>query len=116
MEQRLHLWLQPCLDHLLRNAIGHSRNAQLSFATVFLWYLHRPDRWRKVAARRHPIPDLVKVLLQLLFKIFDRLIIDPGCSLILLHPLVRFPNLLLRKGVQEMLCSKLQQQPALWKV
>src|SRR5229473_1895144 len=96
MEQRLYFRLQSCLDHLLRNAIGHRRNAQLSFATVFLWYLHRPDRWRKVAARRHPIPDLVKILLQPLFKIFDRLIVDPCSSFILLHPLVRFPNLLLR--------------------
>jgi hypothetical protein len=96
MEQRLHFRLQSCLDHLLRNAVGHSRNAQLSLAPVFLWYLHRPNRWRKVAARRHPIPDLVKILLQPLFKIFDRLLIDPCCSFILVHPLVRFPNLLLR--------------------
>src|ERR1035438_4927610 len=96
MEQRLYFRLQSCLDHLLRNAIGHSRNAQLSFATVFLWYLHRPDRWRKVAARRHPIPDLVKILLQPLFKIFNRLIIDPCGSFVLFHPLVRFPDLFLR--------------------
>jgi hypothetical protein len=51
MEQRFHFRLQSCLDHLLRNAVGYCGNTQFSFATVFLWYLHRPDRWRKVAAR-----------------------------------------------------------------
>ncbi len=51
MEQRFHLRFQSCLDHLLRNSIGHCGNAQFSFPTVFLWYLHRPHRWWKVAAR-----------------------------------------------------------------
>jgi hypothetical protein len=64
--------------------------------------LHRPDRWRKVAARRHPIPDLVKILLQLLLKIFDRLLIDPCCSLICFHLFARFPDLLL--GNTKQLC------------
>src|SRR5260370_36299403 len=102
MEQRFHFRLQSCLDYLLRNAVGHSRNAQLSFPTVFLWYLHRPDRWREVAARCHTIPDLVKILLQPLLKIFDRLLIDPCCSFICFYPLVRFPNLLL--GNTKRLC------------
>ena len=28
MEQRFHFRLQSCLDHLLRNAVGHSRDSQ----------------------------------------------------------------------------------------
>ena len=51
MEQRLYFQFQSRLDHLLRNAIGYCGNTQFSFPTVFLRYLHRPHRWRKVTAR-----------------------------------------------------------------
>ncbi len=51
MEQRFHFRLQSCLHNLLRNAIGYRGDAQFSFSTVFLRYLHRPYRWWKVAAR-----------------------------------------------------------------
>src|ERR1043165_2921352 len=94
MEQRFHRWLQSCLYHLLCDSIRHCGNAQLSFPTVFLRYLYRPHRWWKVAARRHPIPDLVQVVFQVPLKIFDRLFIDPCCSFIRFHPFVRFPDLL----------------------
>ena len=48
----------------LRDPIRHGRYAQLPFPTVCFRYLHRPHRRRKVTARRHPIPDLVQVPLQ----------------------------------------------------
>src|SRR5215471_10646396 len=51
MKRRLYFRLQSCLDYLLRNAIGYCGNTQFSFTTVFLCYLHRPHRWRKVTAR-----------------------------------------------------------------
>jgi hypothetical protein len=92
----VNLRFQPRLHNLLCDSIRHSRNSKTSFSATLFRYFHCPDwRW-KVAARRHPIPDLVKILLQSLFKILDRLSIDACRSLVRLHSLVRFPDLLLR--------------------
>jgi len=92
----INLRFQPRLYNLLRDSIRHSRNAKTSFSATLLRYFHCPDwRW-KVAARRHSIPDPVKILLQSLFKILDRLSIDACRSLVRLHFLIRFPDLLLR--------------------
>ena len=96
------LRFQPCLHNLLCDSIRHSRNAQTSFPATLFRYLHCPDwRW-KVAARRHSIPDSEKILLQSLFKILDRLSIDACRSLVRLHSLIRFPDLLL--GNTKWLC------------
>src|SRR6516225_3381689 len=57
-------------------------------------------KWKRAAP--HAIPNLVKILLQFLFKILDRLFIDSCCSFILLDPLIRFPDVLLRNT--ERLC------------
>jgi hypothetical protein len=93
MEMWINLRFEPCLHNLLGDSIRHGRNAQTSFPATLLRYLHCLDwRW-KVAARRHAIPDPVKILLQPLFKIFDRLSVDACRSLIRLHSLIRFPDL-----------------------
>ena len=47
-----------------------------------LRYLHRHDRRRKVGPRRHPVPDLVIVVLQIRLEVLDRLTIHPGGTLV----------------------------------
>jgi len=51
-----------------------------------------PHRRRKVGPRRHPIPDLVQVVLQIGFELFDRLPVHPGGTLVRLNALVRLPH------------------------
>ena len=64
MEPRFHLRLQDHLDDRLRHAVGDRRNAERSRAAVVLRYLDEPHGRRMIRARRHPIPDLVQVTLQ----------------------------------------------------
>ena len=47
----------------------------------------RSHRRRKVAARRHPIPELVEVVLQILLELRNRLLVHAGRSLVRLDPL-----------------------------
>jgi len=49
--------------------------------------------WRKVASRRHPIPDPVEVLTQISVEVFDRLPVNSSRPSVGLHLLVRFPHL-----------------------
>src|ERR1039457_6644688 len=58
-------------------------------ALVDLHSLH--GRW-KVAAGRHPIPELVEIVFQIPVKFLDRLIVNTGCSPVRLYPFIRFPN------------------------
>src|SRR6266511_6009158 len=59
--------------------------------------LHRLNRRRKVGPRRHPIPDLVQVALQILFlERLQRLPVHPGRALIPFHLSPGVPHLHLR--------------------
>ena len=102
MEGRFHQRLQVQFGHRLSNPVGHSRNAQSPLASVFLRYRHRADWWRKVRSRRHAIPNLVEVVLQLLLEHLNGFGIDSCCSLIRFDPFVRLPHDLL--GNTERLC------------
>src|ERR1035437_6515616 len=102
MEQRVHRRLQSRLHHLLCDPIRHGRYAQFPCPTVCFRYFHRPHRRWKVAARRHPIPDLVQVPFQVPFKVRNRLLIDPCRSLVRFYSFVRLPDLPL--GNTERLC------------
>ena len=44
--------------------------------SALLRYRYRLYRWRKVRSRRHPIPELVEIIFQILLKLLDRLLID----------------------------------------
>ena len=78
---------------LRRCAVGDDRgNAQASLASVLLRYPNRPDRRREVRARRHPIPNLIEIVLQVLLEHLDRLSIDASCSVVRLDPSVGLPN------------------------
>ncbi len=58
----------------------------------FLGNLDEFDRRRKVAARRHSIPELEEIVLQVLLEICQRLTIHSGRASIRFHSFVRFPN------------------------
>ena len=60
--------------HGLSHPVGDSGNAEHSAAaTVWLRDLHRAHRGRKVGARRHPVPDLVQVPLEIPLEVLDTL-------------------------------------------
>src|SRR5664280_3080023 len=54
-----------------------------------LRYFYRPHRWREVAPRRHPVPDLVQIVLQIGFEVLDGTPVHPRCTLIVLDLLPR---------------------------
>ena len=72
---RVHQRLQDHLHDRLRHAVGDRRNAEGARAAVVLRYLDEPHRRREVGARRHPIPDLVEVVLQVRLERRQRLAI-----------------------------------------
>src|SRR5882672_6011986 len=111
MELRFHQRLQHHLHHGLCDAIADSWNAKRALAAVILRYLHEPHRRRKIRTRRHPIPDLIKVVLQVLLECRQRLAIHTGNTSVCLHPLVRFPNELLRNYIR--LCFRHEFLPLL---
>ena len=76
-----------------------------------LRYLDEPHGRRKVRARRHPIPDLVEVALQVLLECRQRLAIHARSTSVRLHPLVRFPDELLRNLIR--LCLRHRLLPLL---
>ncbi len=102
VKEWLDLWFKLCLYHRLGDPIRNRRNPQLSFPSTSLRYLHRADRRWKVTARRHPIPQLVEVVFQVLLKLRNRLFVDSCCSLIRFDPLIRVPDFLL--GNRERFC------------
>src|SRR5258706_5667632 len=84
MEDRFDLRLQPAGHHGLRDSVRDGGHAEDPRAAVCLRYFHRPHRWREVAPRRHPIPDLVKVVLQILLEVLDGTPSTPGAPLLAL--------------------------------
>src|ERR1035437_8903647 len=97
MENRFHTRQQLQRKHRLSDSVGHSRNPEDPGApTVRLWYLHGPHRGWKVGPRGHPVPDPVKIVLQICFECLDGLPIHPSGTLICLDALVRLPHQPLR--------------------
>jgi hypothetical protein len=112
MELRIHQWLEHHRDHGLCDAIGHGRNAQWACAAALLLNLDQPHGRRKVRTRRHPIPDPVQVVLQVLLEGRQRFAIHPRGSPVRLDPSVRVPDELLRNRVR--LCLRHRLLP--WRV
>jgi len=65
MEMRLDLRLQIHLADHLRNSVRHGGNPERSgsLAFPFLGNLDPLNGWREVTPRRHPIPELVQIVL-----------------------------------------------------
>jgi hypothetical protein len=82
--------------HCLRHPVAYGGHAQHSRAPRGLRYLHRPHRRREVRARGHPVPDLVKVVLQVLLKRLDGHAVRPGRTAVRLHLPPGLPHQLLR--------------------
>src|SRR4029450_4755890 len=55
-------------------------------------YLHRPDRPRKITARRHAVPQFKEVVLQPDLELLDRHTVPPRRSALTLHLQPRSPN------------------------
>jgi hypothetical protein len=62
VEQRLHEGFQEPFDHHLGDPIGDRGYPQRPRLAIALGYVDPANRRRKVAAGRHPIPDLVEVV------------------------------------------------------
>jgi len=69
MEERLHQWLQIHFDYHLCHSIPYRRNSQRPLASITLWYLHHPHGGWKITPRRHPIPEFIEVVLEILLKL-----------------------------------------------
>ena len=110
MEPRLHQRLQDHLDDRLRHAVGNGRNAERPRAAVVLRYLDEPHGRRMIRARRHPIPDLVQVTLQVLLEPRQGHPIHARSTAVRLHPLVRLPDELLGNVIR--LCLRHRLLPS----
>jgi hypothetical protein len=94
MEDRLDLALQPAGHHRLGDPVRDGRHAKNPDPlTMRLRYPYRLDRGREVAARGHPVPDLVQVALQIRLELPQRHLIHPWCAFVRLDLLVRLPDL-----------------------
>src|SRR5664280_1830833 len=91
MEHSLHIRFQHEHRHRLRNPIDHIRDTEDPGPT-FLGYLHRSDRTREIATRRHAVPQFVETVLQPLLELFDRHAVGPGRSAVPLHLQPRIPH------------------------
>ena len=93
MEQPLHPRLQHHRHRRLRHPICDRRHAEDPLSPpARLRYRHRPHRRREVAARGHPVPDLVQVVPQILLELLNRAAIHARRALVDLDPLERVPH------------------------
>src|SRR5665811_1814916 len=91
MEHSLHIRFQHEHRRRLRDPIDHIRDTEDPGPT-FLGYLHRSDRSREIATRRHSVPQFVETVLHPLLELFDRHAVGPGRSAVLLHLQPRIPH------------------------
>jgi hypothetical protein len=69
----LHLRLEIDFRHHLRHTITYGGDSQQAYPSTLLGDFYRSNGWGKVAAGRHPIPDFVKVVLQVRLESFQAL-------------------------------------------
>jgi hypothetical protein len=98
MEVGLNLGLQIHLADHLRNPVRYGGNPERSgfVAFPFLGNLDPLNGWWEITPRRHPIPELVQIVLQICLKLLYRLPVYTRRSTVRLHPPERFPNCSLR--------------------
>ena len=93
VEVRLHQRLQGAGHDGLGDPVrdgGHTENSHAR--TPSLRYLNRAHRWREVASRGEPIPELVEVVLEVSLELLNRLLIHAGRALVGLDPQIGLPN------------------------
>ena len=97
MEFRFHFFLQPGRDHGLRNSVRDSGNSENPGSRAMRFrYFHRFHRGREVAARGHPVPDLIQIVLQVGLEVLDRLPVRSRCPAVGFHLQPGIPYLLFR--------------------
>ena len=62
MEPRLQQRLEIPADHFLSDAVGDRGYAQRPRSPIRFRNIHPPNRWRKVAPRGQPIPQLIEII------------------------------------------------------
>ena len=93
----MEVWFDMRFKHQLHDHLGDSvrngRNAQRSsLPRVAFWNLDETHWRREVTSRRHSIPELVEIPLQVFLEVRQRLTVHTGRSAIRLDFLVRVPN------------------------
>jgi len=94
-EYRVQVRFDHLLDNHLRHPVGHGWHAQKPLPASLFRNGDGADRWRKVASRTHPVPELVEVSLQVGIELFDRLTVHSGGTCIGFDRLIGFVNQLL---------------------
>ena len=111
MEHRLQQRLQVSADYLLGDAVGNRGDTQRSRPAGRLRNVHPAHRWRHIAARRQPIPELVEVIGEPTLELLDRLPVHSSRSLVGLHTLEGLPDLPLRDVERLCLDQRLLPSP-----
>src|SRR5215472_3183435 len=100
MKHRVQRRLDELLDHGLRNPIRHSRDAQFSRASLCLRNLDLLHRRREIRTRRHPVPQLVEILRQVLLEHRDCFVVDAGSTAVGLYLLICLPHCAFRNYIR----------------
>ena len=94
MEDRFDLRLQPTGRHRLGDPVRNTRNPKHPNPIALRFrYLHRLHRGRKVTARGHPVPDLVKIVLQVPLEVLQPHPIHTRRTLVGFHLPIGLPHL-----------------------
>jgi cytidyltransferase-like protein len=80
------------------DASVQSRNAQWPESASSLLDVHALHWRREITARRHPVPEFVEIVCQVPFKLFDRQIVESGCTPVRLYPFISIPSIRLRNA------------------
>src|ERR1700723_502536 len=96
VKHRFQNWLQVSLHYRLGDAIRDRRNSERPRSSIPLRYVNPAYRRREVTARRHPVPDSIKIITQILIEVCNRNAVNSRRPSVCLHPLVCFPYVTLR--------------------
>jgi DNA invertase Pin-like site-specific DNA recombinase len=96
VEDGLRPGLQRHRRHCLRHPVAHGWHAENSRASRGLRYLYRPHRRREIRARRHPVPDLVKIAPKIGLEVLDGHAVRPRGTAVFRDALPRLPHQHLR--------------------
>ncbi len=96
MEHRFQQRLQVSANNLLADPVSDRGNPQRPRPAGRLRYVHPTHGRRHIAARRHSIPELIKVVAEAILEVLDRLSIYASRSLIGLHTFEGLPDFPLR--------------------
>jgi len=106
----IEIWFDELLDHHLRDSVAHGGHTQNPLAPSLFRNGNGTHRWRKVASRTHPVPDLVEISLQVGFELLDRLTVHTGRTTIGFNRFVGFVHLHLG-NIERLVCHTRRHPP-----